>query len=82
MFVVADKGIQTGPDSKYFALYTELKKAVNNEGKELVLQVGRMRGGADSHCGACMAALLHLVSALGWRGKGSLSASCVHSMAN
>jgi hypothetical protein len=34
-----DKGIQTGPDSKYFALYSELKKPVSNEGKDLVLQV-------------------------------------------
>jgi calreticulin len=35
----ADKGIQTGPDSKYFALYSELKKAYTNEGKELIVQV-------------------------------------------
>jgi hypothetical protein len=35
-----DKGIQTGPDSKYFAIYSEIKKPINNEGKELVLQVG------------------------------------------
>ncbi|KAF6251358.1 Calreticulin family-domain-containing protein [Scenedesmus sp. NREL 46B-D3] len=34
----ADKGIQTGPDSKYFALYSELKKAYTNKGKELVVQ--------------------------------------------
>lgn len=37
--VCTDKGIQTGPDSKYFALYSEIKKPINNEGKELVLQV-------------------------------------------
>ncbi len=36
----ADKGIQTGPDSKFFALYTELSKPVDNTGKDLVLQVG------------------------------------------
>jgi len=35
----ADKGIQTGPDSKYFSIYSELKKPVTNDGKELVLQV-------------------------------------------
>jgi hypothetical protein len=34
-----DKGIQTGPDSKYFALYSEMKKSYTNYGKELVLQV-------------------------------------------
>ncbi|WIA17175.1 hypothetical protein OEZ85_014058 [Tetradesmus obliquus] len=34
----ADKGIQTGPDSKYFALYSELKKAYTNEDKELIVQ--------------------------------------------
>jgi hypothetical protein len=34
-----DKGIQTNPDSKYFAIYSELKKPYTNEKKELVLQV-------------------------------------------
>lgn len=41
---LADKGIQTGPDSKYFALYSELKKPFTNDNKELVLQVGAQRG--------------------------------------
>jgi hypothetical protein len=34
-----DEGIQTGPDSKFFAIYSEMAKPVNNEKKELVLQV-------------------------------------------
>jgi len=34
----ADKGIQTGPDSKFFATYAEIPKAVDNTGKTLVLQ--------------------------------------------
>lgn len=38
-FLAADKGIQTGPDSKYFSIYSELKKPFTNDGKELVLQV-------------------------------------------
>jgi hypothetical protein len=42
----ADKGIQTGPDSKFFALYTALPKKVDNTGKDLVLQV---RGEMDWH---------------------------------
>jgi calreticulin len=42
----ADKGIQTGPDSKYFALYSELKKAYTNEGKELIVQVSSRGGSA------------------------------------
>lgn len=37
----ADKGIQTGPDSKYFATYAELTKTLDNTGKDLVLQVGQ-----------------------------------------
>lgn len=39
----ADKGIQTGPDSKYFALYSELKKPFTNEKKDLVLQARASR---------------------------------------
>eukprot|EP00798_Chlamydomonas_sp_ICE-L_P002098 gene2098-18158_t len=34
----ADKGIQTGPDSKFFALYTDMGKTIDNTGKDLVLQ--------------------------------------------
>lgn len=37
----ADKGIQTGPDSKFFATYAEIPKAVDNKDKDLVLQVGK-----------------------------------------
>lgn len=39
----AAKGLQTSPDSKYHAISAEIKKAVDNTGKELVLQV-RGRG--------------------------------------
>jgi calreticulin len=35
----ADKGIKTGPDSKFFATYAEIAQAVDNTGKDLVLQV-------------------------------------------
>lgn len=33
-----DKGIQTGPDSKFFATYAEFDKAIDNKGKDLVIQ--------------------------------------------
>jgi calreticulin len=46
----ADKGIQTGPDSKYFALYSELKKPFTNDGKELVLQF-QVKHEQDLDCG-------------------------------
>ncbi len=36
----ADKGIQTGPDSKFFSTWAELKKPFTNDKKDLVLQVG------------------------------------------
>jgi calreticulin len=48
--VGADKGIQTGPDSKYFALYSELKKPFTNDGKELVLQF-QVKHEQDLDCG-------------------------------
>lgn len=35
----ADKGIQTGPDARFFAYYTKLDTPFDNEGKDLVLQV-------------------------------------------
>jgi len=34
----ADKGIQTGPSSKFFATYAEMTKSFDNTGKDLVLQ--------------------------------------------
>jgi calreticulin len=37
----ADKGIQTGPDSKYFAISAEMDDVFDNTGKDLVLQVSR-----------------------------------------
>jgi hypothetical protein len=46
----ADKGVQTGPDSKYFALYSELKKPFTNDGKELVLQF-QVKHEQDLDCG-------------------------------
>ena len=52
---LADKGIQTGPDSKYFALYSELKKPFTNDNKELVLQVGRKGNWAGLHHVLCLA---------------------------
>jgi hypothetical protein len=35
----ADQGIQTGPDARFFASYSELSAAFSNEGKDLVVQV-------------------------------------------
>lgn len=35
----ADKGIQTGPDSKFFATSAKLSTEFDNTGKDLVLQV-------------------------------------------
>jgi calreticulin len=35
----ADMGIQTGPDSKFFAISAEMKKKFDNTKKDLVLQV-------------------------------------------
>ena len=35
----ADKGIQTGPDARFFAISADMGKTVSNEGKTLVLQV-------------------------------------------
>jgi len=34
----ADKGIQTGPDARFYSIYSEMAEAFNNEGKPLVLQ--------------------------------------------
>lgn len=34
-----DEGIQTSADSKFYATYAEIPKAVDNTGKDLVLQV-------------------------------------------
>lgn len=39
----AGKGLQTGPDSKFHTIYTELPAAVDNTGKDLVLQVSHTR---------------------------------------
>ena len=32
-------GIQTGPDARFYSIYSEMAEAFNNEGKPLVLQV-------------------------------------------
>ncbi len=34
----ADMGIQTGPDSRFFAISAPIAKAFSNKGKDLVLQ--------------------------------------------
>lgn len=34
----ADKGVQTGPDAKFFAYYSKLDKPYDNSGKDLVVQ--------------------------------------------
>ena len=34
-----DKGIQTGPDARFYTTYAPLSKPFNNEGKDLVIQV-------------------------------------------
>eukprot|EP00199_Chlamydomonas_sp_CCMP681_P002298 CAMPEP_0119115304 /NCGR_PEP_ID=MMETSP1180-20130426/50525_1 /TAXON_ID=3052 ORGANISM="Chlamydomonas cf sp, Strain CCMP681" /NCGR_SAMPLE_ID=MMETSP1180 /ASSEMBLY_ACC=CAM_ASM_000741 /LENGTH=413 /DNA_ID=CAMNT_0007104217 /DNA_START=38 /DNA_END=1279 /DNA_ORIENTATION=- len=44
------KGIQTGPDSKFFATYAEIPKAVDNTGKDLVLQFS-VKHEQDIDCG-------------------------------
>lgn len=47
---------QTGPDSKYFAIYSELKKSYTNDKKDLVVQV---RAPCDHMRAACTLAWLH-----------------------
>jgi hypothetical protein len=44
------KGIQTSPDSKFHAISAEMKKAVDNTGKELVLQYS-VKHEQDLDCG-------------------------------
>ena len=39
-----DKGIQTGPDSKYYASWAELAKEFDNTGKDTVVQVRACKG--------------------------------------
>ena len=43
-------GIQTGPDSKFFALYSELATPFDNTGKDLVLQYS-VKHEQDLDCG-------------------------------
>ena len=43
-------GIQTGPDSKFFAIYSELAKPFDNKGKDLVLQYS-VKHEQDLDCG-------------------------------
>ncbi len=42
----ADKGIQTGPDSKFFAISAPLTAVFDNTGKDTIVQVnmGALRG--------------------------------------
>lgn len=46
----ADKGIQTGPDSKYYAITTKLAKEFDNKDKDLVLQFS-VKHEQDIDCG-------------------------------
>eukprot|EP00798_Chlamydomonas_sp_ICE-L_P002046 gene2046-18223_t len=46
----ADKGIQTGPDSKFFSIYAELPEVFDNTGKDLVLQYS-VKHEQDIDCG-------------------------------
>ncbi|GFR39621.1 hypothetical protein Agub_g85 [Astrephomene gubernaculifera] len=46
----ADKGIQTGPDSKFFASYAPLDKVFDNTGKDTVLQFS-VKHEQDLDCG-------------------------------
>ncbi|GBF99256.1 calreticulin-like [Raphidocelis subcapitata] len=46
----ADKGIQTGPDSKFFSIWSELKKPFTNDKKDLVLQFS-VKHEQDIDCG-------------------------------
>jgi calreticulin len=45
-----DKGIQTGPDSKFFATYAEMTEEFDNQGKDLVLQFS-VKHEQDLDCG-------------------------------
>ncbi|GIL91071.1 hypothetical protein Vretimale_9505 [Volvox reticuliferus] len=46
----ADKGIQTGPDSKFFAIYASLDKVFDNTGKDTVVQFS-VKHEQDLDCG-------------------------------
>ncbi|KIZ03137.1 Calreticulin Flags: Precursor [Monoraphidium neglectum] len=46
----ADKGIKTGPDSKFFAISSELKKPFTNDKKDLVVQFS-VKHEQDIDCG-------------------------------
>lgn len=46
----SDKGIQTGPDSKFFSTYAELDKTVDTTGKDLVVQF-QVKHEQDLDCG-------------------------------
>lgn len=43
----ADKGIQTGPDARFYAISADMGKTVSNEGKSLVVQVSRGAAAPD-----------------------------------
>mmetsp|Transcript_23044 Transcript_23044/g.50565 ORF Transcript_23044/g.50565 Transcript_23044/m.50565 type:complete len:407 (-) Transcript_23044:680-1900(-) len=58
----ADKGIQTGPDSKFFAVYSEIAKPVDNTGKDLVLQFS-VKHEQDIDCGGGYIKLIPATSA-------------------
>ncbi|KAJ9523876.1 hypothetical protein QJQ45_020064 [Haematococcus lacustris] len=58
----ADKGIQTGPDSKFFASYAAMDSAIDTTGKDLVLQFS-VKHEQDLDCGGGYIKLLPASSA-------------------
>lgn len=58
----ADKGIQTGPDSKFFAYYASMPKEVDNKASDLVLQFS-VKHEQDLDCGGGYIKLLPASSA-------------------
>jgi hypothetical protein len=46
----ADKGIQTGPDARFFAYYAKLDKPFDNSGKDLIVQVCSCAAALCSTC--------------------------------
>jgi len=57
-----DKGIQTGPDSKFFAISAPLQKTFDNTGKDLVLQYS-VKHEQDIDCGGGYIKLVPATSA-------------------
>ncbi len=60
----ADKGIQTGPDSKFFASYAPLTKEFDNTDKDTVVQVCTFK---EAKAVRLVERVLHLILTLGVR---------------